>query len=98
MDIDFWGVVHGTQALLPHLKASGEGHVVNISSVFGLIAVPSQSAYNAAKFAVRGFTDALRVELDMAGCGVSCTTASRWHQDQHRPQRPPARQRDVPGR
>ncbi len=74
MDIDFWGVVHGTQAFLPHLKASGEGHVVNVSSVFGLISVPSQSAYNAAKFAVRGFTDALRVELDMAHCGVSCTT------------------------
>lgn len=74
MDIDFWGVVHGTQAFLPHLKAAGEGHVVNISSVFGLLAIPSQSAYNAAKFAVRGFTDALRIELDVARCGVSSTT------------------------
>jgi short-subunit dehydrogenase len=72
--INLWGVVHGTQAFLPHLKAVGEGHVVNLSSVFGLISVPSQSAYNAAKFAVRGFTDALRMELDMADCGVSCTT------------------------
>lgn len=74
MDINFWGVVHGTQAFLPHLGAAGEGHVVNVSSVFGLISVPSQSAYNASKFAVRGFTDALRMELDMAGNGVSATT------------------------
>ncbi len=74
MDINFWGVVHGTQAFLPHLVQSGEGHVVNISSVFGLISIPTQSAYNAAKFAVRGFTDALRIELDVADNGVSSTT------------------------
>jgi len=74
MGVNFWGVVHGTTAFLPHLKASGEGHIVNISSVFGLISVPSQSAYNAAKFAVRGFTDALRMELEVARCGVSATT------------------------
>jgi butyryl-CoA dehydrogenase len=74
MNINFWGVVHGTKAFLPHLKAANEGHVVNLSSVFGLISVPSQSAYNAAKFGVRGFTDALRMELDMENCGVSCTT------------------------
>lgn len=74
MGINFWGVVHGTRAFLPHLKASGEGHIVNTSSVFGFIGVPSQSAYNAAKFAVRGFTEALRQELDMLGCGVSATS------------------------
>ena len=74
MGINFWGVVHGTKAFLPHLAASGEGHIVNLSSVFGLISVPSQSAYNAAKFAVRGFTDALRMELEIAGSPVSCTT------------------------
>ncbi len=74
MGINFNGVVHGTKSFLPHLKAAGEGHVVNISSVFGLLGIPSQSAYNAAKFAVRGFTEALRVELDIAGCGVSATT------------------------
>ncbi len=74
MNINFWGVVHGTRAFLPYLKASGEGHVVNISSVFGLMAIPSQSAYNAAKFAVRGFTDALRIELEVEPCGVSATT------------------------
>ncbi len=74
MGIDFWGVVYGTKAFLPHLKTAGEGHIVNISSVFGLISIPSQSAYNAAKFAVRGFTDALRMELALDGSGVSCTT------------------------
>ncbi|XQO43723.1 SDR family NAD(P)-dependent oxidoreductase [Aquihabitans daechungensis] len=74
MDINFWGVVHGTQAFLPHLKASGEGHVVNISSVFGLLSIPSQSAYNAAKFGVRGFTDSLRMELAIEGAPVSSTT------------------------
>lgn len=74
MNINFWGVVHGTKAFLPHLKAAGEGHVVNLSSVFGLISIPAQSAYNAAKFGVRGFTDALRMELDIEACGVSCTT------------------------
>jgi NAD(P)-dependent dehydrogenase (short-subunit alcohol dehydrogenase family) len=74
MGINFWGVVHGTKAFLPHLKASGAGHVVNISSVFGLFAVPTQSAYNAAKFAVRGFTDCLRMELEIEGAPVSATT------------------------
>jgi butyryl-CoA dehydrogenase len=74
MDINFWGVVHGTLAFLPYLKASGDGHVINISSVFGLLGIPSQSAYNSAKFAVRGFTDALRTELDIEQCGVSATT------------------------
>jgi butyryl-CoA dehydrogenase len=74
MNINFWGVVHGTQAFLPHLKAAGEGHVINISSVFGLISIPSQSAYNASKFGVRGFTDALRMELEIEGSPVSSTT------------------------
>lgn len=74
MGINFWGVVHGTQAFLPHLKAAGEGHIINTSSLFGLLAVPSQSAYNAAKFGVRGFTEALRQELDAMKCGVSATS------------------------
>jgi NAD(P)-dependent dehydrogenase (short-subunit alcohol dehydrogenase family) len=73
MNINFWGVVHGTKAFLPHLKRAGEGHIVNVSSVFGLIAVPTQSAYNAAKFAVRGFTEALREELEVERCGVGVT-------------------------
>jgi NAD(P)-dependent dehydrogenase (short-subunit alcohol dehydrogenase family) len=74
MNINFWGVVYGTKAFLPYLKVSGEGHVVNLSSVFGLVSVPSQSAYNAAKFAVRGFTDTLRMELEIEGAPVSVTT------------------------
>lgn len=73
MGINYWGVVHGTQLFLPHLKAAGEGHVVNISSVFGLIAVPGQAAYHSAKFAVRGFTECLREELEVEDCGVSAT-------------------------
>ncbi|WP_052313777.1 SDR family NAD(P)-dependent oxidoreductase [Nocardia thailandica] len=74
MDVDFWGVVHGTKAFLPHLIASGDGHIVNISSVFGLFGVPTQSSYNAAKFAVRGYTEALAQEMLIAGhpVGVTC--------------------------
>ncbi|RKP45213.1 SDR family NAD(P)-dependent oxidoreductase [Trinickia fusca] len=71
--VNFWGVVHGTQAFLPYLKTSGNGHIVNISSVFGLFAQPGMSAYNATKFAVRGFTESLRQELDLMQCGVSAT-------------------------
>lgn len=66
IDVDFWGVVNGTKAFLPHVIASGDGHIVNVSSLFGLIAVPGQSAYNAAKFAVRGFTEALCQEMLIA--------------------------------
>jgi len=73
IDVDFWGVVNGTKAFLPHVIASGDGHIVNISSVFGLIAVPGQSAYNAAKFAVRGFTEALRQEMLIAKHPVKVT-------------------------
>ena len=73
-DINFWGVVHGTKAFLPHLRASGEGHVVNISSVFALISIPGQGAYNASKAAVRGFTEALRMELELSGAPVSATS------------------------
>jgi NADP-dependent 3-hydroxy acid dehydrogenase YdfG len=73
IDVDFWGVVNGTKAFLPHVIASGDGHIVNISSVFGLIAVPGQSAYNAAKFAVRGFTEALRQEMLVAQHPVKVT-------------------------
>ena len=74
MGLNFWGVIHGTQAFLPHLIASGDGHLVNVSSVFGFVGVPSQSAYNAAKFGVRGFTEALRQEMLIAGhpVAVSC--------------------------
>lgn len=72
-NINFWGVVYGTKAFLPYLKQSGEGHIINTSSLFGLTAQPTQSAYNATKFAVRGFTEALRQELDIEACNVSAT-------------------------
>ncbi|MGZ4427310.1 MAG: SDR family NAD(P)-dependent oxidoreductase [Nocardioidaceae bacterium] len=73
MDVDFWGVVQGTKEFLPHLIASGDGHVVNISSLFGILGMPGQTAYNAAKFGVRGFTEALRQEMLVAGHPVKVT-------------------------
>jgi short-subunit dehydrogenase len=73
MDVDFWGVVQGTKEFLPHLIESGDGHVVNISSLFGLLGMPGQTAYNSAKFAVRGFTEALRQEMLIAKHPVQVT-------------------------
>jgi short-subunit dehydrogenase len=66
IDINFWGVVRTTRALLPHLERKPEAHIVNISSIFGIIAPPGQTAYAAAKFAVRGFSESLRHELQIA--------------------------------
>lgn len=73
-DVNYWGVVHGTTAFLPHLIASGDGHVVNISSVFGLVPFAGQSAYTASKFAIRGFSETLAQEMSIAGhpVRVSC--------------------------
>ena len=71
--INFWGVVHGTKEFLPHLIASGDGHLVNLSSLFGLVSMPGQSAYNATKYAVRGLTEALREEMLIAGHRVGVT-------------------------
>jgi short-subunit dehydrogenase len=71
--INFWGVVYGTKAFLPYLRASAEGHVINISSVFGITAAPTNGSYNATKFAVRGFTEALRQELELMKAPVSAT-------------------------
>ena len=81
MGINFWGVVHGTMAFLPLLKKAENGHLVNISSIFGMVGIPTVSAYNASKFAVRGFTEALRQEM-----AVLC--APGRHQDQYCPQQP----------
>jgi short-subunit dehydrogenase len=66
ININFWGVVHGTRAFLPHLSQQRAAHIVNLSSIFGIIAPPGQTAYAAAKFAVRGFSESLRHELKMA--------------------------------
>jgi short-subunit dehydrogenase len=75
MDVNFTAVVAGTRAFLPAVKAAaGQGHpawIVNVSSVFGMMAYPLQSAYNASKFAVRGFTEALRIELEITDPGVT---------------------------
>ena len=72
MDVNFWGVVNGSMTFLPLLRRSTDPHLVNISSIFGLISVPSQSAYNASKFAVRGYTEALRQELAAEAIHVCC--------------------------
>jgi len=69
-NINFWGVVHATRAFLPHLATQPAAHIVNLSSIFGIIAPPGQTAYSAAKFAVRGFSESLRHELKMAGSSV----------------------------
>ncbi len=69
-NINFWGVVHATRAFLPHLAKQPAAHIVNLSSIFGIIAPPGQSAYCAAKFAVRGFSESLRHELAMANSPV----------------------------
>jgi short-subunit dehydrogenase len=74
MDVDYWGVVNGTKAFLPHLIASGDGHVINVSSALGLFSAPGQAAYVSAKFAVRGFSEALRQEMVRGGHPVRVTT------------------------
>ena len=69
-NINFWGTVHATRAFLPHLASRPAAHIVNLSSIFGIIAPPGQTAYCAAKFAVRGFSESLRHELAMANSPV----------------------------
>ncbi len=71
MNINFWGVIYGTKVFLPILKQQEKAHIINISSVFGLVAPPGQSAYCASKFAVRGFTESLRHELEDTNIVVS---------------------------
>jgi len=71
MNINFWGTVYGTTTFLPILQKEETGHIINLSSVFGFIAPPGQSAYCASKFAVRGFTESLRHELQDSNVLVS---------------------------
>jgi NAD(P)-dependent dehydrogenase (short-subunit alcohol dehydrogenase family) len=71
MSINFWGVVRMTRAFLPLLREADEAHITNISSLFGLVAPAGQTAYSASKFAVRGFSDALRHELTGSSVGVT---------------------------
>lgn len=70
--INFWGMVHGVKAFLPTLQKQQEAHIVNLSSVFGLFAPAGQAAYAASKFAVRGFSESLRMELAATSVHVSC--------------------------
>ena len=74
MDIDFWGMVYGTKAFLNQMIERKRGHIVNVSSIFGMIAVPGNSAYHAAKFGIRGFTESLRAEMtaDATNVKISC--------------------------
>jgi NAD(P)-dependent dehydrogenase (short-subunit alcohol dehydrogenase family) len=72
MGINFWGVVHGVRNFLPMLRRQPRAHIVNVSSIYGIISPSGQSAYCAAKFAVRGFTEVLRHELEGSSVGVSC--------------------------
>jgi len=72
MDINFWGVVHGCRAFLPQLQTRPQALLVNVSSIFAMVSVPTQSMYNASKAAVRGFSDALREELRDTPVRVLC--------------------------
>ncbi|CAM3535820.1 SDR family NAD(P)-dependent oxidoreductase [Parendozoicomonas haliclonae] len=91
ININFWGVVYGTKAFLPHLQTRDEAHIVNVGSVFGVMAAPNQAAYCASKFAVRGFTESLSQELRHSNINVSCAYPggiktnlirnSRFHED-----------------
>lgn len=72
MNINFWGVVHGCRAFLPYLTLAKQSYIVNVSSLFGLLSMPLQSAYNASKFAVRGYTESLRTEMKGSNVSVSC--------------------------
>ncbi|MCA6064919.1 SDR family NAD(P)-dependent oxidoreductase [Thalassolituus marinus] len=73
MNINFNGVLYGTKAFLPYLEKSGEGHIINTSSIFGLASQPLMSGYNASKFAVRGLTESLRQDLEISQSCVSCS-------------------------
>jgi len=79
MGINFWGVVYGVKYFLPVLKQQPRAHIVNLSSVFGIIAPVGQSAYAASKFAVRGFTESLRHELEGTSVFVSCVHPGGIH-------------------
>jgi len=72
MGINFWGMVYGVRNFLPVLKQQSRSHIVNLSSIFGIISPAGQTAYCASKFAVRGFTEALMHELEGTTVGVSC--------------------------
>lgn len=79
MNINFWGVVYGVKYFLPILKKQPRAQIVNLSSVFGIVAPVGQSAYSASKFAVRGFTEAVRHELEGTSVFISCVHPGGIH-------------------
>lgn len=85
IDVNMWGVIHGCRAFLPLLRQRTSGHVVNVASEAGLAGMPWQTHYCTTKFAIRGFTAALRAELAADGIGVTCVlpgmTATRILRD-----------------
>jgi short-subunit dehydrogenase len=90
MRINFWGLVHGVKCFLPILRRERRAHIVNLSSVFGLIGFPGQSAYAASKFAVRGFSEVLQHELEGTSIGVSCVHPGKVRTEMGRRARIPA--------
>lgn len=72
LQVNFWGAVYGCQAFLPQLLSKPEAHIANISSIEGIVAFPNHCAYVSSKFALRGFTEALRLDLRLTRVGVSC--------------------------
>jgi NAD(P)-dependent dehydrogenase (short-subunit alcohol dehydrogenase family) len=72
MQVNFWGAVYGCKAFLPQLLDKPEAHIVNVSSIEGILAFPQKTAYDASKFALRGFTEALKLDLGKTRVGVSC--------------------------
>jgi NAD(P)-dependent dehydrogenase (short-subunit alcohol dehydrogenase family) len=102
MSINLWGAVYGSKTFLPHLRKAPEGYLANISSIWGMLAAPSQSAYCATKYAVRGFTESLRQEMHGTNVTVTCihpgaiktaiTVNARHH---HRPGRTFSREKLI---
>ncbi len=89
--INFWGVLYGLKAFLPHLKAEPDAHIANTSSIFGIVAPAGQAAYSASKFAVRGLSEVLRHELEGSkirvsvihpgGVATNIAARARYHDD-----------------
>lgn len=72
VNVNMWGMIYGSKAFLPWLRQRPEAALVNVSSIFGVVGYPNQGAYVTAKFAIRGFTETLRVELAKSPVAVTC--------------------------
>ncbi|ARN75127.1 SDR family NAD(P)-dependent oxidoreductase [Oceanicoccus sagamiensis] len=96
MNINFWGVVNGVKAFLPYLRQAEQAHIINVASIFSMLAFPTQSSYNASKFAVRGFTESLHQELAEDGIRVSCVCPGGVKTNIVRNSRYQPRKKDAP--